>query len=100
MSAYARSNPVAVRAVLVKRLPKGRHQLSIRGTKQVGRASAKSARAAREPWLLVSSQGLRHLSAEAIVGLYSQRMRIEQSFRDTKNLRVGMGLHTLLGSLF
>ncbi len=94
MGAYARSHPVVVRAVLVKRLPKGRHQLTIRGTKQVGRASAKSARAAREPWLLVSSQGLRHLSAEAIVALYSQRMRIEQSFRDTKNLRVGMGLET------
>ena len=94
MTAYARSNPVAVRAVLVKRLPKGRHQLTIHGTKQVGRASAKNARAAREPWLLVSSQGLQHLAAEAIVGLYSQRMRIEQSFRDTKNLRVGMGLET------
>ena len=94
MAAYARSNPVAVRAVLVKRLPKGRHRLTINGTKQVGRASAKNARAAREPWLLVSSPDLRHLAAEAIVGLYSQRMRIEQSFRDTKNLRLGMGLET------
>jgi hypothetical protein len=40
----------------------------------------------------VSSLGLRHLNADAIVRLYSQRMRIEQSFRDTKNLRVGLGL--------
>src|SRR4030065_176889 len=53
---------------------------------------AKCARSAREPWLLVSSLGLRHLSAAAIIGLYAQRMRIEQSFRDTKNLRVGLGL--------
>ncbi len=54
--------------------------------------SAKNAPSAREPWLLASSLGLRHLSADAIVGLYSQRMRIEQSFRDTKNLRVGQGM--------
>ncbi len=94
LTAYARSNPVAVRAILVKRLPKGRHKLTIHGTKQVGRASAKNARAAREPWLLVSSPSLQHLAAEAIVGLYSQRMRIEQSFREPKNLRVGMGLET------
>jgi len=35
---------------------------------------------------------LAHLSAEAIVSLYAQRMKIEQSFRDTKNERLGLGL--------
>jgi hypothetical protein len=89
---YARSNPVAVRGVLSKRPNKGRHSLNIHGAKRTGRSSAKNARSAREPWLLASSLGLQHLSADAIVGLYAQRMRIEQSFRDTKNLRVGMGL--------
>lgn len=92
--AYARSNPVAVRLVLAKRPRKGRHRLTIYGVRRVGRASAKCARAARKPWLLVSSLGLRHLSAASLVGLYAQRMRIEQSFRDTKNLRVGLGLET------
>lgn len=92
--AYARSNPVTVRLVLARRPRKKRHRLNIYGVRRVGRASAKCARAAREPWLLVSSLGLRHLSAASIVGLYSQRMRIEQSFRDTKNLRVGLGLET------
>lgn len=43
---------------------------------------------------MLASEGLAHLSSEAIVGLYSQRMRIEQSFRDTKNLRVGYGLES------
>ena len=32
------------------------------------------------------------MSAEAIVSLYAQRMKIEQSFRDTKNERLGLGL--------
>jgi hypothetical protein len=92
LGAYARSNPVAVRGVLSKRHKKGRHCLNMYGVKRVGHNSAENARSANEPWLLVSSLGLQHLSADAIVGLYSQRMRIEQSFRDTKNLRVRLGL--------
>lgn len=89
---YARSNPVSVRITLAARPGKGRHRLNMHGKRRVGRSSAKSARSGREPWLLASSAGLQHLKASAIVALYAQRMRIEQSFRDTKNLRVGMGL--------
>lgn len=89
---YVRSNPVAVRAVLAKRPNRERHCLNIYGVKRKSRASAERARSAGEPWLLISSPGLGHLSAQSIVGLYAQRMRIEQSFRDTKNLRVGLGL--------
>lgn len=93
VGAYARSNPVTVRAVLSKRRQKGRHQKNIYGEKRKGHRSQKNARSAREPWLLASSLGLQHLSADAIVLLYSQRMRIEQSFRDTKNPRLGLGLN-------
>jgi hypothetical protein len=92
LARYVRSNPVGLRAVLSKRPRKGRHRLTIYGEKRRGHHSAKNARSAREPWLVVSSFGLRHLHAEAIVALYSQRMRIEQSFRDVKNLRLGLGL--------
>lgn len=92
VGAYVRSNPVTVRAVLAKRPRQGRHRLNIYGKKRTGRASAKCARAAREPWLLASSLGLRHLSAATLIGLYAHRMRIEQSFRDTKNVRTGLGL--------
>jgi hypothetical protein len=89
---YVRNNAIGVRAVLSKRPRQGRHRLNIYGAKRRGHHSAKNARSAREPWLLVSSFGLRHLHAEAIVALYSQRMRIEQSFRDIKNHRLGLGL--------
>ncbi len=44
--------------------------------------------------MLAASRQLDHLTANRIVRLYAQRMRIEQSFRDTKNLRFGQGLHT------
>ncbi len=90
--AYARSNPVDVRLVLAKRPKKNRQQLTIYGTRSAARQSKKNARRAREPWLLATSPGLSHLSVQGIVALYPQRMGIEQSFRDTKNLRVGLGL--------
>jgi hypothetical protein len=91
---YVRSNPIACRLVLIKQAPKGRHRLNIYGKKRKGRHSTKNAASQNEPWLLASSKGLAHLSAQAVVKLYSQRMRIEQSFRDIKNQRVGMGLST------
>lgn len=92
LGAYARSNPVPVRAVLAKQQSKGRHWLNIYGKPRTGSVSARASCSAREPWLLVCSRALAHLEPQAIVALYAQRMRIEQSFRDTKNLRWGMGL--------
>lgn len=92
LGAYARSNPVPVRALLAKRPSKGRHCFNMYGNKRGGRSSAKASRSAREPWLLVCSPSLGYLQPQAIVALYAQRMRIEQSFRDTKNLRWGLGL--------
>lgn len=89
---YARKNPVAVRAVLAKRPSKARHCLNMYGKRRSGRSNAKASRSGREPWLLVCSTSLSYLQPQAIVALYAQRMRIEQSFRDTKNLRWGMGL--------
>lgn len=91
---YVRSNPIEARIVLVKLPARGRQRLNIYGRRRAGRTSAKCARAAREPWLLAASRHLDHLSPDTIVRLYAQRMRIEQSIRDTKNLRLGQGLHT------
>jgi hypothetical protein len=53
--------------------------------------SLKSARAQREPWLLAVSPRLDHLSAQAVVAVYAQRMQIEESFRDLKSERFGLG---------
>lgn len=58
----------------------------------VCRVEVGQAAAAREPWLLSCSSGSANFSAEAIVRLYAQRMKIEQGFRDTKNERLGLGL--------
>jgi hypothetical protein len=89
---YVRSNPVEARLVLAKRPARARHCLNIHGRRRAATSSLKCARASREPWLLAASTRLQHLTPASIVQLYAQRMRIEQSFRDTKNLRFGQGL--------
>lgn len=91
-ASYVRSNPTDCRLVLVKREAKGRSRRTRMGKRSLARTSLKSSRSAREPWLLACSPGLAHLSSQAIIALYAQRMRIEQSFRDIKNERGGFGL--------
>jgi len=77
---------------LIKQERKGRKCRYRTGMQKRSAASKKIAARNREPWLLTCSLELSHLSAQAIVSLYAQRMRIEQQFRDTKNCALGMGL--------
>lgn len=88
---YVRSHPVPCRLVLIKRRQKGRHKKSKLGKPVHSRHSLKNARGQREPWLLAVSPKLAHLSAQAIVAVYAQRMQIEESFRDLKSERFGLG---------
>lgn len=89
---YVCSNPSAYRLALVRREANGRIRRSRMGKRSCVHTSIKAARRAREAWLLACSAGLDCLSSAAIVSLYAQRMRIEQSFRDLKNERDGLGL--------
>lgn len=48
---------------------------------------------AKEPWLLVFKLPAKYMkNAKMAVKLYSQRMQIEENFRDTKNAKLGIGL--------
>ena len=87
-----RNHPLRCRLVLVKRVPKGRKHRYPSGKEQRHSPARKCAARNREPWLLSCSPELEHLSAGALVRLYAQRMRIEEEFRDTKNLVLGAGL--------
>lgn len=89
---HVRNRPAQRRMILVKRPAKGRTSLTSFGHHRRSNQSLKAARRESEPWLLACSPGLAHLTPSAIVALYGQRMRIEQSFRDTKNSRLGLGL--------
>lgn len=88
---YVRNHPVDCRLVLIKRASLGRHKKSRQGKVVRSSSSRKNARAQREPWLLAVCPGLAHLSAEAVVAVYAQRMQIEESFRDLKSERFGLG---------
>ena len=89
---YARSNPVPCQLVLVKHKTKGRHHKTKLGKPCHSRSSKKNRLAQREPWLLAVSPRLAALSAAQVVQLYAGRMQIEQTFRDLKNHKWGMGL--------
>lgn len=87
-----RNRPHVHRLVLIKNAAKGRIMPNVNGARSRSNHSKKQAKAQSEPWLLAASTSLAHLSADAIVAIYAQRMQIEQSFRDTKNARFGLGL--------
>lgn len=89
---YVRNHPTACRLVLVKKPAKGREHRTRLGARSCARTSLKAAQREREPWLLACAPGLSHLSPAAVAALYAQRMRIEQSFRDTKNVPLGLGM--------
>lgn len=78
----AKSNPLPVRLVTIKKKPTGRKNNYV-GCKGDQEARVRS----RQPWLLATS--LSQASPEKVVKIYALRFQIEESFRDTKNLRFG-----------
>lgn len=88
---YVRNHPMPCSLVLIKRASQKRHKKSRLGKRVHSSRSLKNARAQREPWLLAVSPKLDHLSAQAIVAIYAQRMQIEESFRDLKSEQYGFG---------
>lgn len=75
--------------------PNGRARL-IRGAlvthdrAEVGAVVCVHARGMQDPWFLATS--LKAATAMAIVKLYGKRFTVEETFRDTKDLRFGLGL--------
>jgi len=57
---------------------------------QVGAVVCVHAKGMKEPWCLATSE--RDATAAALVNHYARRWTIEPQFRDTKDLRFGMGL--------
>jgi hypothetical protein len=79
----ARYLPVPVRVVLVKK-----HR--VKPLPKIGRRRKHQVRSALEPWVLATS--LTDVAPKKIAGLYALRMRIEETFRDHKCPRFGLGL--------
>jgi len=86
----ARSNPLTCYFYLYKQEPKGRKKKTLLGKTCRQSTSIKCAKRGREPWLIASSI---NSPANIIIKLYGKRTQIENSFRDTKNQRVGFSLN-------
>ena len=89
---YVRQHPVPCRLVLVKRGSANRHHRTVHGKRTRSAHSLKQSKSSKEPWLLAASTDLDDLTADSVVSVYAGRMQIEQTFRDTKNGRWGLGL--------
>lgn len=83
--------------------PKNGRPLLLRGARvtktrrEIGAVVCVKAKGMKEAWHLATSRTDR--TGSEIVALYSKRFTIEESFRDQKNLRFGMGLsETRIGS--
>lgn len=78
------------------RVPANGRPLLLRGAKvtksgrELGAVVCVKAKGMKEAWHLATSHGDK--PASEIVSLYGRRFTIEESFRDQKNLRFGMGL--------
>ena len=89
---FSKSTMFKCRAVIYQSAAKGREKKKRRGGKSNCSVDQYYAIKANEPWLLVFNCP-EHLRQPAmVVKLYKQRMQIEESFRDTKNGRVGISL--------
>lgn len=88
----SKTSPMLTHFYLMKQRKKHRIKKNLAGKKVQCSSSKKHERSAREPWLLVSSLSAEEWSAIEVMLLYKKRMQIEETFRDLKNTRNGLGL--------
>lgn len=85
-----------VHIVLYKGKNKNRHKRNLNKKISAAGNSKRHSKAAKEPWVLVTSLPQARDNSTHIVNIYRQRMRIEENFRDTKCSHYGQGLkHSL-----
>lgn len=81
-------------------LPSGRARI-LRNVRVTGRKAPVAAvvcvwaKGMKEPWFLACGEKSSRRSAAQVVKLYGRRFTIEENFRDTKDLRFGMGLSSV-----
>lgn len=85
------AEPTPCRLIRVRRQRRHRDQLTRAGQPQQGSVARKARKAAREPWLLATSLPAERSHAGQVAAIYGKRMQIEESFRDLKSHRFGMG---------
>lgn len=89
--------PFETRAYLYRKGAKGRVHRTHSGRRRCAHNSRKYAERQREPWLLVSNLAPTRQVAKRVVGIYRDRMSIEEAFRDLKAHRHGFAFRSNLG---
>jgi len=90
---YGKAAKFQCKAVIYRRSAKGRKAKKMRGGTSQRTTDKIHEKDAKEPWLLVFKLPCSFGKyAKSVVNLYSQRMQIEENFRDTKNNKLGIGL--------
>lgn len=82
--------------MLYKDKSKNRHKRNLNKKISASGKSKLHSKAAKEPWLLVTSLSQARSNPNHCVNIYRQRMRIEENFRDTKCPHYGLGLKNSL----
>lgn len=90
---YSKSTAFSCQGFSYRGKAKGRQKVKKRGGKSRCTTDKYQQQKAKEPWLLVGNlpAKLEH-KPEKVIKLYKTRMQIEESFRDTKNARLGLSL--------
>lgn len=83
---------MACQFVIVRQARCSRHHFNKAGRRVRGHYSNEQARSRREPWLLATSLDVQQTGVmKQVVRAYTSRMQIEESFRDLKSERFGLG---------
>lgn len=88
----SRNAPLSCSVHGLRKPPKGRVDRNRNGLRAQSSSSRKCADGQREPWLLATSLAGGEAITEQVIGIYTKRMQIEESFRDTKSEYFGLGL--------
>ena len=86
-----KSGPFDCTLVLFKQKSKDRHAKNADGSIKKSKTSLKHAEGATDPWLLATNLPAHRTLSKQVVGIYRQRMQIEEGFRDMKSTRFGLG---------
>ncbi len=84
----AKDNPLKCYFFIYKGKNKNRTKKNLRGKKVQCSSSKKHAKAAKEPWLLVTSLSIEQFNAKQMIDIYKSRMQIEEYFRDLKHIQL------------
>lgn len=94
----ARKNPLKCQLFIYKKPNQNRIKKNKNGTKAKSSPRQDHAKAAKEPWLLASNLPRSYSINKRVVKIYSYRMQIEETFRDTKSPHYGLGLSLTLSN--